>query len=166
MRERQRVVASMTANDLIDLSEALYQGDVRNYVKKMRRDQRGFSQYLNNLDNRLPAINRRAGVSQFQLKKSHHMPLTTKHSLLNRSVDFSGQISSYQSKLSSIDRIAGQKLTPRKQMEKASFHLIIEDLIAKSEERQNNLDSVKSSAQLMPNASLQSAAFNTIAGPW
>ena len=53
----------MTANDLIDLSEALYKGDVRNYVKKMRRDQRGFSQYLNNLDNRLPAINRRAGMS-------------------------------------------------------------------------------------------------------
>ena len=38
MRERQRVIASMTANDLIDLSEALYKGDVRNYVKKMRRD--------------------------------------------------------------------------------------------------------------------------------
>ena len=37
-KERSRVLANMTADDLMSLSEALYRGEVRNYVKKMRKD--------------------------------------------------------------------------------------------------------------------------------
>ena len=43
---RERTISSLTASDLMQMSEALYHGEVRNYIKKLRRQQIGFSNHL------------------------------------------------------------------------------------------------------------------------
>lgn len=61
-------------------------------------------------------------------KRSFKLPLTTKNAhLASRSIDLSGEPS-----LQRIESLQGQKLSPRKQIDKMHYNLIIDDIISRS----------------------------------